>query len=383
MSTDRHEVWSNDAVAGHSLNREPLLSAVLDSLTEGVVACDAQGLNLYFNRATVTFHGRNSSDVPKSSWAEEFSLHRADGTRMSEADVPLARALGGEKFRDVVMVIAPPNTAARTVLCTGGSINDADGDPAGAVVVMRDISDQIEGERHKSDAARERELNRAKDEFLATLAHELRTPLTSILGWTQMLHLREQEAARAVAAIEQSTRMQAQLIEDLSDITRIASGKFLLKMETLPIAEIVGAAVTAVRPTAEFKHVEILISPHLGPALVKGDALRLQQVFWNLLTNAIKFTPTGGQVEVRVAGDESSIVVDVIDNGAGVTAEYLPLMFNRYSQGDAGRAFGSGLGIGLSIARSIVELHDGSITAHSDGQGRGATFRVTLPLASL
>lgn len=382
MSTDRDSTWGPAARAENiaQINREQFLSVVLDSLSEGVVACNAQGELMLFNEATKTFHGLEAEPIPPKNWADHYSLHRADGTHMIPEEVPLARALAGEKIRDAVMVIAPNASEARTVLCSGGPIHDANGKLLGAVVVMRDISAQILAEREKGDAAREREINRAKDEFLATLAHELRTPLTSILGWTQMLRIRDEEAARALAAIEQSTRMQSQLIEDLSDISRITAGKLLLKKQTLKLSQVLDNAMTAVRPSAEHKHIAMKT---LGNAdvPVSADPLRLQQVFWNILTNAIKFTPSGGAIDVSISVKEHDVQVEIRDTGVGFDADFLPRIFDRYSQSDTGRSYPSGLGLGLSIARTIVKLHDGTIAAYSSGEGGGATFTVSLPLA--
>ncbi|GAC1433020.1 MAG: hypothetical protein NVSMB68_05460 [Thermoanaerobaculia bacterium] len=381
MSTERDYAWPPATANAASIDREQLLGAALDGLSEGVVACNADRELIYFNRSTTEFHGLSAAPVSSDSWADYYSLHRADGTRMTESEVPLLRALAGEKLHDVVMVIAPAEVESRTVLCSGGPIHDHDGNLLGAVVVMRDITAEIIAERHKGDAAHERELNRAKDEFLATLAHELRTPLTSILGWTQMLRFREEEASRALAAIEQSTRMQAQLIEDLSDISRITAGKFLLKLERLSLSDVIDSAVTAVRPSAEIKRITMARSESSQAVFVNGDALRLQQVFWNLLTNAIKFTPDGGTVRLKSGVTGKEVRIDIEDTGAGFSADFLPMLFGRYMQGPEGRAFGSGLGIGLSIARSIVELHEGSIGASSEGPGHGATFSVILPVA--
>ena len=383
MTTDRDEHWGEAARAENvaEINREQFLSVVLDSLSEGVVACNADGELMLFNQATKTFHGLEKQSIPPRDWADYYSLHRADGTTMSPEEVPLARALAGEKVHDAVMVIAPSSADARTVLCSGGPIHDANGKLLGAVVVMRDISAQIVAEREKGDAAREREINRAKDEFLATLAHELRTPLTSILGWTQMLRIRDEEAARALAAIEQSTRMQAQLIEDLSDISRITAGKFLLKMEMLRLSQVLENAVTAVRPGAEHKHITITTHGNAAGVTVSADSLRLQQVFWNLLTNAIKFTPVGGSIDLSITTREHEVQIEVHDTGQGIPADFLPRIFDRYTQADNSRTFATGLGLGLSIARTIVKLHNGSISAYSEGEGKGATFTVNLPTA--
>ena len=364
-------------------DRQELLWAVLESLSEGVVACDANGTLSFFNRATREFHGIGEEPIGPQEWGERYSLHHADGTLMNAEAVPLARALRGELVRDAVMVIAPPNRDARTVICTGRPLHDSTGKLLGAVVVMRDTTEEIAAELQRADLVRERELNRAKDEFLATVAHELRNPLTTILGWTQMLQLREEEARLALAAIEQSTRMQAQLIEDLSDVSRIVAGKLALNRGRLFVHEVLQSAIAGARPSAEAKGITISSPKSYEPAAVDGDRVRLQQVFWNLLTNALKFTPPGGTVFVEAQVQRDQVRVNVRDTGRGIKAEFLPRVFDRYAQEATQNREAQGLGLGLSIARTIVELHGGSIAAASEGEGAGATFSVTLPLESV
>jgi len=227
---------------------------------------------------------------------------------------------------------------------------------------------------------------RMKDEFLATLSHELRTPLSAILGWTQIL-LRGHvgpgvDLQRGVEVIERNARAQVQLIDDLLDLSRIMTGKLRLDLQQVPIIDVVQAAVDSAGPAAAAK--EIRLSQLLDPsrAVVNGDAGRLQQVVWNLLTNAIKFTPRGGQVQVVLQRVNSHIELIVADNGIGIPAEFLPHVFDRFSQydGSATRAHG-GLGLGLAICRQLVELHGGTIRAASPGEGKGATFSVDLPVS--
>ena len=227
---------------------------------------------------------------------------------------------------------------------------------------------------------------RMKDEFLATLSHELRTPLSAILGWTQIL-LRGHvgpgvDLQRGVEVIERNARAQMQLIDDLLDLSRIMTGKLRLDLQQVPIIDVVQAAVDSAGPAAAAK--EIRLSQLLDPsrAVVNGDAGRLQQVVWNLLTNAIKFTPRGGQVQVVLQRVNSHIELIVADNGIGIPAEFLPHVFDRFSQydGSATRAHG-GLGLGLAICRQLVELHGGTIRAASPGEGKGATFSVDLPVS--
>jgi PAS domain S-box-containing protein len=230
-----------------------------------------------------------------------------------------------------------------------------------------------------------REASRLKDEFLATVSHELRTPLTAILGWAHMLRTGQhngETAAGAFETIERNARAQAQLIDDLLDVSRIITGKLRIDVRPVDPNAFIDAAVEAVRPAAEAKGVRVQKVMDTGVVTVSGDPVRLQQVIWNLLANAIKFTPRGGRVQVRMERVNSHVEVSVSDTGAGIAADFLPHVFDRFRQADMGttRRHG-GLGLGLAIVRHLVELHGGTVTAESEGAGRGSTFTVLLPVA--
>jgi PAS domain S-box-containing protein len=225
-----------------------------------------------------------------------------------------------------------------------------------------------------------------KDEFLATLSHELRTPLTAILGWAQVLRRGSRDQAdlhRGLQTIERNARMQAQLIEDLLDMSSIASGKVRLEMLTLAPAAIVAAAIDTVRPAAGAKQIAIHRQFEPMPGMVAGDASRLQQIIWNLLTNALKFTPPGGNITVGIRREGEQIAISVRDSGVGIAPSFLAHVFERFRQADATttRKHG-GLGLGLSIVKHLTEQHGGTVTAASDGEGRGACFTVRLPRRS-
>jgi len=229
------------------------------------------------------------------------------------------------------------------------------------------------------------EADRLKDEFLATLSHELRTPLTSILGWASMIRTGEVEgsnATRAIETIERNARSQARLIDDLLDVSRIITGNLRLDMHPLNLAPIVEAALDALRPTADVKGIKLQTRFVPAQCLVKGDPNRLRQVIWNLLSNAIKFTPRNGSVSIDLTCVESTARLTVGDTGDGISPEFLPYVFDRFRQaeGSISRKQG-GLGLGLAVARHLVELHGGTIRAESDGLGTGAVFTVDLPLA--
>jgi signal transduction histidine kinase len=225
-----------------------------------------------------------------------------------------------------------------------------------------------------------------KDEFLAVLSHELRTPLNAIVGYARLLRggvLSADKAARGLETLERNATWLSQIIEDVLDVSRIVSGKIRLDVQPVNLPLIVETAVSTVQPAAEGKSIRLhsTIDPHVGP--VSGDPDRLQQVIWNLLSNAIKFTPSGGAVSVRAMRRRSEIAISISDTGIGIAPEHLPFVFQRFWQAHTGasREFG-GLGLGLALARHIVELHGGSMSAESAGEGEGTVFTIVLPTAA-
>lgn len=251
---------------------------------------------------------------------------------------------------------------------------------------LREANDRLEEALGREKHVREEveTASRLKDEFLMTLSHELRTPLNAILGWVRMLSagsLPEDQRARAIATIERNARTQTHLVEDLLDVSRAITGKLQLQLVRVDLAEVVRAAIETLRPAVAARNLVLTadIADDL-PAIV-GDAERIQQVVWNLLSNAIKFTPHGGAVTLSVARGDGGVEIAVTDTGRGIPASFLPFVFDRFRQADAGpRRETGGLGLGLAIARHLVELHGGTLTAASPGEGAGATFRVHLPV---
>ncbi|HEX8139299.1 MAG TPA: response regulator [Pyrinomonadaceae bacterium] len=238
--------------------------------------------------------------------------------------------------------------------------------------------------REQAARAEAERANRTKDEFLATLSHELRTPLTAILGWSHLLRtnrLDESNIARAVETIERNARAQSQLIDDLLDVSRIITGKLRLELHPVDLVSIIEAAIDSMRPAAEAKAIRFDVSLERDASRVSGDSNRLQQVVWNLFSNAVKFTPDGGRVTVRLDRTDSHARITVSDTGQGIEPQFLPFIFDRFRQADGSttRKHG-GLGLGLAIVRHLVELHGGTIKVQSEGQGRGATFTIELPL---
>ena len=260
-------------------------------------------------------------------------------------------------------------------------IFEADGTVSGVFVHGVDVTDQARA-RKEAEAA-----NRLKDEFLATLSHELRTPLTSILGWTRMLRggkLDAPTAEKALEIIERNAEAQQQLIEEVLDVSRIITGKLRLDARPVGLFPVVEAAVDAVRPAAQAKNIELSVGADSEAGLVHADPTRLQQVVWNLLTNAIKFTPRDGRVEVRLERMGSNVRIRVSDSGLGIAPDFLPYVFDRFRQADSSTTrHYSGLGLGLAVVRHLVEQHGGVVSAESEGENRGATFTVELPVSAL
>ena len=262
----------------------------------------------------------------------------------------------------------------------------------GAVFLMSDVTQRkrVEAERSlllvREQEARERSesANRMKDEFLATISHELRSPLNSMLGWLTLLRttsMNESRRSQAMETIERNARSQAQLVEDLLDVSRIIQGKLRLSIHAIELPAVIQTAIETLRPAANAKNISIESTIERNAGTIAGDPDRLQQVIWNLLSNAVKFTPSGGQVYVQLERVDAHVRISVRDTGMGIESEFLPYVFDRFQQADGSmtRSY-SGLGLGLAIARHIIELHGGHIQADSPGEDQGATFTVRLPL---
>ena len=257
---------------------------------------------------------------------------------------------------------------------------------AHAATTLRDTNDRLaralaseQRARQESEAA-----SYVKDEFLMTVSHELRTPLTAIYGWSRLLasgQVRGEQRTRALATIERNARAQTRLIEDLLDVSRVISGKLRLDIRQVHLGQLVAGAIEAMRPALAAKRIRLETAIDEGVPMVAGDPERLQQVVWNLLSNATKFTPEGGRVRLRLARAGPAVEMRVTDTGIGIAPEFLPYVFDRFRQQEGGtrRRYG-GLGLGLAIVRHLVELHGGAVAAESDGEGHGATFTVVLPL---
>ncbi|HSJ99488.1 MAG TPA: ATP-binding protein, partial [Myxococcota bacterium] len=294
-----------------------------------------------------------------------------------------ALAIGGLMFRSLAHATAAAQSLARgePVPVRPSRVTELDQLAQGlgeAGAVLRAVLEKERAARAEAEA-----VNRSKDEFVAIVSHELRTPLSAISGWVQLLQggsLDEAQRSHAIEVIARNTRLQAQLINDLLDVSRMVTGNLRVEMRPVELATVLASAVDAVRPDADKRRVEVFVELQPSAGLVEGDPDRLQQIVWNLLSNAIKFTPAGGRVDVALTSDGKEVALTVCDTGIGISPELLPHIFERFRQGvsTASRSQG-GLGIGLALVLHLVELHGGQIDAESGGEGRGACFTVRLP----
>ena len=303
-----------------------------------------------------------------------YEMHKKEGIR-SLLVLPLK--LHGENSGTLVFYFHQPHRFSEAEVLVASALSNL----AASALGTADLYEEQSRMRIEAQAA-----NRTKDEFLATLSHELRTPLTAMTGWISLLRSGKLDAdtsEQAMETIERNTKAQAQLIEDILDVSRIITGKIALDFQPLELASIIEAALLTARPAALNKGIVIESSLDVaGP--ISGDARRLQQVIWNLISNAIKFTPRGGRVQVALHRADSYVELTVADNGQGIHPDFLPHVFDRFRQADgtSTRRHG-GLGLGLSIVRHLVELHGGTVRVHSAGEGQGATFYVRLPLLAV
>ncbi|MDQ3280875.1 MAG: GAF domain-containing protein [Acidobacteriota bacterium] len=315
----------------------------------------------------------------RPEWAAEIPQELLDAAPLDPEHREILRALGLMSYIIVPLRSHDRIVGALTFVLSDSLRRYSEADLAFAEELGRRAAVAIENSQLYGEA---QAANRAKDDFLATLSHELRTPMTAILGWSRMLKmgLSDEETTEAVDAIERSAAVQMQLIEDVLDMSRIMAGKMRIDDLSVDLSAVTNNALATVHPAAAAKEIEIFTSFPREAPYVRGDAGRLQQIVWNLLTNAIKFSERGGSVMVRITPGDETLTLSVRDNGVGIDPSFLPHVFERFRQQDSSttRAHG-GIGLGLTIVRHLVELHGGRITAESDGRGRGATFSVELP----
>jgi PAS domain S-box-containing protein len=306
--------------------------------------------------------------------------------RQHEEDDVLRRIRDGQRIEHFETIRCKQDGTLVPVSLTISPIRNERGEVIGASKIARDISDRIRADEERRRLLEmARSANRLKDEFLATLSHELRTPLNAIVGYSRMLQagmLAEGEKqAKALETVVRNAASLTQIVEDVLDVSRIVSGKLRLDVQAVELSQIVREAVETSQPAAHARGIRLDVIVDSRRTLVSGDPDRLRQVLWNLCSNAVKFSQRGGRVEVRLERVNSHVEVTVTDTGIGIERAFLPHLFERFSQADAGASrVHSGLGLGLAITRHLVELQGGRISAHSDGLGHGSTFRIELPV---
>jgi PAS domain S-box-containing protein len=380
------------------------LAAIVDDSDDAIVGKDLSSIITSWNKGAERIFGYSADEMIGTSITRIIPPE----LQSQETEI-VARIRRGERFDHFDTIRLTKDGRRLHVSLTISPIKDTHGNVVGASKIARDITDRKLAEEAlreaqkiaqeastakqrllESERAARSEIEKAshmKDEFLATLSHELRTPLNAVLGWANALRLGRpgpEELREGLEAIERNARAQAQMIDELLDMSRIISGKVRLDVQRLDLPAIVAASIDAVRASASTKGVrlQIVIDPLNAP--VSGDPNRLQQIFWNLLNNAVKFTPKQGRVQVLLQRVDSHVEVSIIDTGEGISSDLLPYIFDRFKQADASTTrHHGGLGLGLAIVKQLVELHGGSVRAESAGLGKGATFIVSFPLLAL
>jgi PAS domain S-box-containing protein len=352
-----------------------LILTIAENAASCLLMLDDRGIATYMNPAAIEQTGYALEELARAPFHDVLHASVERGGHSADA-CPIRNARERMRLlKNQSDLFVRKDGSTFPVSCSLSPLQ-RDGQAAGAVLEFRDITDEQLAHKTLEDA------NRRKDQFLATLSHELRTPMTSVLGWARMLKLglSATETREAIDAIEKGAEIQAQLIDDVLDVSRIAAGKMTFNAIPLDVGPVLQAAMTTVHPAAAAKGIEILASvPPLLPRIL-GDEGRLQQVIWNLLSNAVKFTPRGGAITIRLTHLGSILRLTIEDTGKGIEADYLPHVFEPFSQEDGSMTRShEGIGLGLSIVRSLVELHGGRIRVASEGAGRGATFTLELP----
>ncbi len=379
-----------------------LLAAIVASSEDAIVSKTLEGIVTSWNVAAERLFGYSAAEMI----GQPITRIIPDHLQHEEVDI-LAKLRRGERIERYETTRVRKDGETLDISLTISPIRDLTGRIIGAAKIAHDITSRRRAERSLQERemqlaklASEREfilqsertarseaerLGQLKDEFLATLSHELRTPLNAIQGWASLLRehkARPEDYQRGLETIERNVRIQAQIVNDLLDMSRIISGKVHLEIQPFYLHDVVEQSIEAVRQSAVAKNIRIQPLLDTGIGLVRGDPNRLQQVLWNLLSNAIKFTPRGGRVQVVLERVSSHVEISVEDNGVGIRQDFLPHVFDRFRQADPGttRKFG-GLGLGLSIVKSLVELHGGTVRVKSPGENLGTTFIVSLPIA--
>jgi PAS domain S-box-containing protein len=378
----------------HLREQREMLQVTLSSIGDAVIATDLDGRVTFINPTAETLTGWSLAEATGTPLHEVFNIVNEHTRETVESPFEAIKRHGLTVGLANHTIIIGKDGRETPIDDSGAPIRNPSGNVVGAVIVFHDVSERraaehererlLESEKSARRAAESSD--RLKDEFLATVSHELRTPLNSILGWAAMLNLKdsydEKSVRNAIGIIERNARAQSALINDILDVSRIITGKLQIRSKRARLGPVVRAAIETLRPAIEAKAIRAIVSDNSQGAAVNGDPDRMQQVVWNLVSNAVKFTPQGGRIEVSLDERDEAVEISVRDSGVGIDKEFLPFVFERFRQADSSAIRSdSGLGLGLSIVRHLVEMHGGTVTVQSEGAGKGALFAVILPRA--
>ena len=396
----------NESITNEALLNAAVLHWMHDLAAQGIVTTDSDLKVVEWNHWMWEHTGKTRSEIIGKNLLEVFPelterrLDRHYKWALEGQVSVLSQALHG--YLIAMPAMSGEHSFAQMRQAVRISPLSHEGRVIGTLTIIEDVTERVAREAALQAQIEERSrllsseklarneaerANRLKDEFLATISHELRNPLNAIMGWAHMMRLgklSEANTERAVETIYRNAKSQSQLVADLLDVSRIISGKLRLDVRTVDLLSIVNAAIDSIRPAADAKGIRLqtMLDPAGGP--ISGDADRLQQIVWNLLTNAVKFTPKGGRIQVKVQRINSHVEIVVSDSGVGISKEFLPYVFDRFRQADASTTrIHGGLGLGLSIVRQLVDLHGGSVSVQSEGEGSGASFTITLPFVGV
>jgi PAS domain S-box-containing protein len=378
-----HDVTNATRLEHEVADHASRLEAIVNLVSDGVYMVGLDGVMQFTNSV-----GRDMLGLQPGSPLEArvHILRLADlaGRELAAGEYPSSRALRGETVSGEEVIAVTAEGQPRRMRTSAHPLRHADGRIYAALITWKDITEEVAARAELESARVTAETaSRLKDEFIAALSHELRTPLQPILGWTEVLRRHgtlDDVTARALEAIHRNIRQQVRLVDDLLDLSRIVHGKFSLRFESFDLRDQVRAAVESFEEGAAFKRIRLTASLPAEPMLMWGDGARVQQITTNLVANALKFTPAGGRVSVALSQHGDRARLDIEDTGEGIVPEDLPVIFEAFRQGSQSNRRG-GLGIGLDLVKRLTELHGGTVEAFSEGTGRGALVRVTLPLA--
>jgi PAS domain S-box-containing protein len=376
-----HDIATALALETDLADHAARLEAIVNLVSDAVYLVDVEGRLIFRNEV-----GDRLLGLPPGASVTErvrrLALRDPDGQPISAEEYPATRALAGETVSEETYQVQAAGGMLRHVVVNAHPLRRTDGTIYAALVTMNDVTDEAHA-REELEAARAaaEEASHLKDQFIAALSHELRTPLQPILGWTEVLRRHgslDPTTSQALEVIRRNIRQQVRLVDDLLDLSRIVHGKLALRFEIFDLSEQVRAAVEPYEELAALKRVRLTLAMPEEPVPMWGDGARIQQIAGNLISNAVKFTPAGGQISVQLVVSETEALLEVEDTGEGIAPDELGVIFEAFRQGTAARRRG-GLGIGLDLVKRLVELHGGTVDVSSEGHGYGARFSVHLP----